>query len=451
MTIKSPAARSGEAGQTIIFVAIALISLVAMAALAIDVVTLYVAKTEAQRAADAAAIAGATAFVSSGASSVPPSDPNLGPLATNMANSFISAALNQNNVAGSPPTLVGSPTYDTTRAGNPHVTVTVQQTNLPTFFSRIWGRTSASVQATATAEAYNSSSAQNLSGANYVPVTPKCVKPILVANANPQSGTYQGQVFVGTDGTVNSCCDSAWNPTTQVGFIGQPITLTSGCPSGGGCPFNGTLGPGQYLPGTIPAGSSTSAASGPYNNTVCPGDCANLGGSSYQQSIACCDTTLYDFSRCSSSGNVAYFDKANNPDLPTPGQTQSGLQCVIHTSQSTSYLPDTLTTTSFPTQPFQIQPGTYTQSALSVPATSYLSTSDSIITVPLINPSGLNTTVTQVTIVGFLQIFVSATGPGTTDLTGTILNVIGCGNSPAPGTVAGGGVSPVPVRLITPP
>ena len=49
--------RSRERGQTIILVAVALVSLLAMAALAIDVTTLYVARGEMQRAADAAALA----------------------------------------------------------------------------------------------------------------------------------------------------------------------------------------------------------------------------------------------------------------------------------------------------------------------------------------------------------------------------------------------------------
>ena len=49
--------RPEERGQTIILVAIALVSLLAMAALAIDVTTLYVARGEMQRAADAAALA----------------------------------------------------------------------------------------------------------------------------------------------------------------------------------------------------------------------------------------------------------------------------------------------------------------------------------------------------------------------------------------------------------
>ena len=47
--------RNGERGVTIVLVALAMVTILAMAALSIDVVTLYVARSEAQRAADAAA------------------------------------------------------------------------------------------------------------------------------------------------------------------------------------------------------------------------------------------------------------------------------------------------------------------------------------------------------------------------------------------------------------
>src|SRR5256885_7688194 len=58
--------RKGERGVTILLVTVALVVMLGLAALGIDVVTLYVARTEAQRAADAAALAGARAFVASG-------------------------------------------------------------------------------------------------------------------------------------------------------------------------------------------------------------------------------------------------------------------------------------------------------------------------------------------------------------------------------------------------
>src|SRR5208337_149801 len=68
--------RRSERGQTIVLVAISIVSLLAMAALAIDVVTLYVARSEIQRAADAAALAGAKAMADSGVTSIPTTDPH---------------------------------------------------------------------------------------------------------------------------------------------------------------------------------------------------------------------------------------------------------------------------------------------------------------------------------------------------------------------------------------
>ena len=61
MRKRAIATHSGEHGQTIVLVALTIVTLLAMAALAIDVVTLYVAKGEVQRAADAAALVAAKA------------------------------------------------------------------------------------------------------------------------------------------------------------------------------------------------------------------------------------------------------------------------------------------------------------------------------------------------------------------------------------------------------
>ena len=54
-----------------ILVAIAIVSLLAMVALAIDVITLYAARSEAQSAADAAALAAAKMLVDSGVTADP--------------------------------------------------------------------------------------------------------------------------------------------------------------------------------------------------------------------------------------------------------------------------------------------------------------------------------------------------------------------------------------------
>ncbi len=58
--------RSRERGVTMALVALAMVSIIAMAALSIDVGTLYQAKDEAQRTADAAALAAARVISISG-------------------------------------------------------------------------------------------------------------------------------------------------------------------------------------------------------------------------------------------------------------------------------------------------------------------------------------------------------------------------------------------------
>ena len=59
-------------------------------------------------------------------------------------------------------------------------------------------------------------------------------------------------------------------------------------------------------------------------------------------------------------------------------------------------------------------------------------------------------TVTPVTFVGFLQVFINAVDGNGNRLV-TVLNVTGCGNGTNPTGSPLYGSSPVPVRLITPP
>src|ERR1700757_4319865 len=61
---------SGERGVTMILVALAMVAIVAMAAMSIDLVTLYLAREEAQRTADAAALAAARVMAAGGTTSV---------------------------------------------------------------------------------------------------------------------------------------------------------------------------------------------------------------------------------------------------------------------------------------------------------------------------------------------------------------------------------------------
>src|SRR5712671_6336594 len=72
---KFPPQHDREAGVTILLVAAALVAIMAMAALSIDIVTLYLANAEAQRSADAAALAAARILSISGMTGDPANAP----------------------------------------------------------------------------------------------------------------------------------------------------------------------------------------------------------------------------------------------------------------------------------------------------------------------------------------------------------------------------------------
>ena len=98
-----------ERGVTMLLIAFAMMSLLAMAVLAIDVTTLYVAQGEAQNAADAAALAGAKMFVTSQLTSMTGAGApvtagdvcqNGGPGSSAAANRVAEASAAQNTVSG---------------------------------------------------------------------------------------------------------------------------------------------------------------------------------------------------------------------------------------------------------------------------------------------------------------------------------------------------------------
>lgn len=402
--------RPEERGQTIVLVAIALVSLLGMAALAIDVTTLYVARGEMQRAADAAALAGAKAFVDSGVTT-DPADATRQALAQTMATSVINSILAQNNVSGAAPVLVAA-TPDFTRPGDPQISVTLQRTNLPTFFARIWGTKLVTVTATAVAEAYNTSSSQNSTG-NYVPITPKCVKPLLIPNLDPNRGgaPYIPNVATGA---------------VAPGLVGEgPFTLSNGCP-------NGTA-----LCRAVPAPTANNyfpATAAPNPDNLCP---SCVGASDFEHSIECCDFKPY------SCGGTAAIPPPTVDGAMTGStsrqDTRNGVQCLIHSPGEDTIVVDDLIAD---TGPAKITAGSGPQSG------NLVTTSSSIATLPIFDVASLNTATGQVTIIGFMQVFIGGVAANG-DLTVTILNVVGCGNSPSgPVSVSGGGMSPIPVRLI---
>jgi hypothetical protein len=382
--------KSGERGQTLVLVAVAMVSLLAMAALAIDVVTLYVARSEMQRAADAAALGAAKAFVDSGITSDPGNITRQN-TAQLMGLQLIVAILPLNKVSGQAPVQApGSPAFDFTTQGNPQVTVTLQRTDLPTFFARIWGRRLSTVSATAVAEAYNPSNAP----ANYPPITPKCVKPMMVTNVAP-----------------NQFVDPAtFIPTPNL--IGTQNTLTP-C-GGGGC------GASQFRPAVIDTATPK----------LCP---ACQGVSDYENGIECCDTTVY---ACGTAATPVNVDTTMSAAGLMGARTNLGLQCMSnHPAEDTMI--DTADLTAG-TGPAQIRAGSGPQSG------NLVTTSRSIATLPVID-SPTNPTVH---VIGFLQVFVDTNLSTPAAVKADILNVVGCGNAGTGAAVLGGGYSPIPVRLI---
>jgi hypothetical protein len=465
-----------------ILVAIAMVAIIAIAALSIDVVTLYLARMEAQRAADAGALAAARVISVSGLTG----DPTNSTLnwsficggSASTATQAAYAAATQSTVDGAsvatPSVMysagVAAPVPDCTSSlpasfgVNPLVTVKVTRTNLPTFFSRMWGNTGNTVNATAVAEAFNSSNSDSVTGTTIIPVQPRCVKPWLVPNhdpLNPASPPYCDQAgkpactaFVNpSDGRVMNKGISL-NGGSSNGVIGERFWLSPDCRlnPGSKCTLrtsppraNYTGNPNVQAPPNLLFVPGQSPAAGP---VAVPGCAAGL--SFYQQAIAGCDqSTVY---QCGVQ-NMNTVQLNDNPD----SDTVAGVQCLIHEGNPSAGQPDgqdTLNPYGAPSSyPFQILAGSSNPLVGGgLPVGNKISASNSIVSVPIYDPVAINATgTTQVTIVGFLQVFINTVDQhGNVDV--TVLNVTGCSNGtgPAVGTAVAGS-SPVPVRLITGP
>jgi Putative Flp pilus-assembly TadE/G-like len=429
--------RKNERGITIVLVAFSLLALLGMAALAIDVSTLYVAHGEAQRAADAAALAGARMFASSGyttASTAVPAADICQPGAAGLdaaANRQAEAVAAQNLVAGQP-AMVQAILCNVT-AANPQITVTVQRTALPTFFGRIWGGTANSVSAIAAAEAYNPSGST-------APVHVQGVKPWLIPDCDPTNGApgdcAAGGYFVSPlDGTIQN----------NGSFVGRTITLTH--VTGGAAPNVNTPNPGvlNYYRADVPMRPP---------DPVCPAtsaiSCAQVGSDDYHDNIACSSTFQF------SCGQVVGAGQTVTVAGGTGMYTNEGTQCLIHASgQGLGLGQDVLTPAGGNAPPVTIAGGDNNPNPALQGVTS-ISRSDSVVTVPIyhsvtnVNLCPGGTCTGTGTIVGFLQVGITQNVAGAPNgqVAGVIMNVAGCNPAAGSPVVSGGGVSPIPVRLI---
>lgn len=455
--------RSRESGVTIALVALAIFSMIAMAGLSIDIGTLYQASAEAQRTADAAALAAARTLSLSGMTGDPANSSGLWTNACLAATQAAEATANQNTVGGSAPSSIsviylpgGGKDCSTATAAfgvNPMVNVTVTQANLPTYFARIWGNTANTVSATATAEVYNPSNSARSSATNApIPVQPRCVKPIIIPNVDPGSvpnctSTDVNNLckkFINSDGTiVNPGIRIAGSGTNTTGVIGEIFQLNADCNSSGTC-NSGNGGTFTLTPGVNPSGILQYVPGQIVGTPVAVPTCATTND--YQKAIAGCDqTTPY---QCGvqagslSSENTSYVNLNENPGGLNGDAITAG-KCLIGSDRGGG---DQISTAAYP---YQITAGAGNPTGV----TGLVTTSDSIITLPIydgsqLQPNGSNQA--PVTIVGFLQVFVDPNLGSSTYPLLTVLNIAGCGNGVSPAAQPVYGTSPVPVRLITP-
>jgi hypothetical protein len=393
--------RHGERGISLFLVAGSLFILLGIGALAVDLASLYVARNEAQRAADSAALAGAKVFVESGCVT--------SGTCTSMEAEATQRAIQvggQNKLAGQAVTIRSADiSFNGTSAQNPRITVQVQSGTLNTFFASAFGiTTTGGVNASATAEAYNPS---GISGGPTF--CTGCVRPWLIANCDPSHASPPNPLCAGTQAYL-------LNPGNNYS-VANPGCITGGGTVGETLAIKIETQPTQF--GAVDDGTGTTG---------------------YQQSITTCNTGQFT---CGTTVNslpgikIAFTTPGVNTLLHLPGNT-------VGLNQGQDWIDTTVC-------PPQVHGGArnplVTQGV--VPQDAVITTSDSIVTAFIFNGAPLASVSQPVTIVGFAQVFVTQVDANG-DVWGVILGLAGCGSSAgscgSSSTIKG--PTMLPVRLI---
>ncbi len=409
--------------MVILLVAIVLLFVVgAMAVLAIDFVTFYTARSEAQLAADGAALAGARVLANSGMTT-DPSDVALVANAEALATTVATQVALQNRVGGR--NLNASEVNVSFQGSSigigsaPRVTVQVTRNDLPTFFARIWGRTQVTVNASARAEAYNPSGlTSSLSGGP--PVAPVCVKPWVLPNMDPRNGN--NSIFDPASGAISA------NPTTLLGLSDPAGIFFARCTDCTGPPPPTPPNAWKYYPGD--------PSSFPAPTQALPA--CSAGFTAYQQSIAGCVQTPI---ACNATVNLDQSVYGTRDS-----ETADAVNCLTHSATNKG---DKVDTTIVPSPPFEFLAGD-DNPVVNARGTDIL-VSDSLVTVPVFDSSQPISGTVQ--LIGFVQLFLNPDGhkaPNTGHIETTIVNLVGCGTNATGQPILGNGGSAIPVRLLSP-
>ncbi|HEV2388211.1 MAG TPA: TadE/TadG family type IV pilus assembly protein [Candidatus Acidoferrales bacterium] len=384
--------RRNRRGAVLFLVAAGLVVLLGVMALAIDLGMMYVARNEAQRASDAAALSGAEAFVTSGClaagcSAGGPQEPQA------RAQAQLLGA--QNSVLGRPATIAGNQiSFSYPSPQEPQITVAVSAT-VPTIFARILGVRTVPVSVTSMAEAYNGSTVFG------------CVAPFLVPDCDPNhpagavntmcandNGPYAASHF------INTTTDP---PTLQPGVLGETWQLHFGQDA------SHSVGPSQwYLLGF-----------------------ANNSGSALRDAIVHCSPIPL------ACGD--WIDTANGKKV---GPVDQGVEERIHANGlGPGQGQDTLNSVS----PLQMTGGANNPYGLA--GKTFTGSSDSIVLVPVYNGGPVDPGGSRVQIVGFLQLFITDV-----EQVGSLnpVNTVILGAALCNGTVVTNPSATIPVRLIHP-
>jgi Flp pilus assembly protein TadG len=412
-----------EEGMTLPLVAVFIVVLFAFAALAIDLGIMYTARTSAQHAADAGALAGAAVFTGS---------PN--PAVATVANAAISVAI-QNKVLGrsltaadfgsamstSPCPATSASTGVCVDSPKRRVTVYIVRTGasaIGTFFARAIGWNAVGLSTRATAETSAAAGGTH------------CLKPFFIANtalapsitagcgaAPPNSPTYAQAIFNPNVTDPNTGAPILTNYAATM--RGRVITLRpvgqSQVPNNGGVPS-------QYYSLDFGQGASTysCAISHCLNEPSCGVDTAVL-----QNFTGSCGTLLNtENGKMTQKTYVGVSDLIGNP-------------------------PDLWAPTN-PSTPVSTNPSPDFEYCYQGDCSQLRDTSRSLITAPIWDNcnSSLDPGKQPVPFLGFAEFFIDSTPDNQGNITAHFVNASSCGGAQGagPGTATGPGA--VPIRLI---
>jgi Putative Flp pilus-assembly TadE/G-like len=487
---------ANDKGVTLLIVAASLVIMLGMCALSIDLVAGYLARVQCQRAADAAALAGAKAFAGSGCTT---SGCTAVSAAETLATQNAVAVAAQNPVMGLAPasTTVGT-AFDYSHdvltsggSGEPQITVTVYRDSthndaMPTFFAKIFGINSMNVSASATAEAFNP-------GGTGTNVGVGCVKPFLVPNCDPNfpiastdtthanpncqcgagnggtsTGVLNGDCPVGTPAGYDMSYYVYPNTSPNAGIALHPLdcqwesALNECDPSSGdiGAPWvlhdNGGT-PSQWY--TIAFSSQSGMQYSQYirecapRSVACQGTLNSLNGKKVGPTDAGVDCLIHSCGAGGCSGQCPATGVANNlPNGLNNGQDYMCAPYALPGAQAQTSCP-----TTTPASPFTVVAGGNNpygyQAGQKFDATN--GGSDSLASVVLYDGAPLPSGGGTVTVEGYMSLFfqdaLHSSSYDTID--GVVVQVGGCGTagsggSTPPSVDSPGGGSFIPIRLI---